>query len=117
MQDSGYFGSESVTWKISSEAVLILAGAGRAILMQIAHPLVAMGVSAHSSYMSDPFGRAERTFLFGQMLSFGGTKTAQQAARAINRMHMHVQGTLPMQAGVHIGTRSQTIALGACDFG
>ncbi len=97
---SGYFGPDSATWKIGSEAVLAFGGA-RAVLMQLAHPLVAMGVSEHSSYMSDPFGRTERTFLLGQMLTFGSTQTARKAAATINRLHTHVQGELPAAAGAY----------------
>jgi uncharacterized protein (DUF2236 family) len=100
MQDHGYFGKQSMTWKVASEAVVTLGGS-RAVLMQIAHPLVAMGVMNHSRYMSDPLGRAERTFMLGQFLAFGSTSAAQRAARTINRLHTHVHGTLPMQAGAY----------------
>lgn len=100
MHQHGYFGPGSATWKITSEAILTLAGA-RAVLLQLAHPLVALGVSTHSSYMSDPLGRAERTFLLGQMLTFGTNTTAHTAARTINRLHQHVQGVLPLEAGAH----------------
>lgn len=100
MRDSGYFGAESATWKIWQEAILLLAG-GRAVLMQLAHPLVAMGVSRHSRYMQDPLGRADSTFILGQMLTFGSTSTAREAARTINRLHTHVYGTLPFLAGAY----------------
>jgi len=100
MQDHGYYGPESVTWKVGRETAILLGGA-RAVLMQIAHPLVAMGVSEHSAYMSDPFGRTWNTFLLGQMLTFGSSKTAQRAARTINRLHQHVHGTLSARAGVY----------------
>lgn len=100
MQDHGYYGPESVTWKISREAAILLGG-GRAVLMQLAHPLVAMGVSEHSDYMTDPFGRSWNTFLLGQMLTFGSSKTARSAARRINRLHKHVRGTLAAGAGVY----------------
>src|SRR5260221_1969017 len=69
--------------------------------MQLAHPLVAIGVSEHSNYMSDPFGRSWHTFLLGQMLTFGSSKTARSAARPINRLHKHVHGTLPAGAGAY----------------
>jgi uncharacterized protein (DUF2236 family) len=72
-------------------------------LMQVAHPLVAQGVSEHSRYMTDPFGRAERTFMLGQMLTFGSTATARRAARTINRLHTHVRGTLPITVGDYPG--------------
>jgi uncharacterized protein (DUF2236 family) len=100
LRDEGYFGSNSMTWKIGREAILMLGGA-RAVLMQLAHPLVAMGVSAHSSYMKDPFGRTERTFMLGQMLTFGTTNTARHAARRINRLHLHVHGELTTTAGAY----------------
>ncbi|HEU5230439.1 MAG TPA: oxygenase MpaB family protein [Ktedonobacteraceae bacterium] len=98
MLDNGYFGKESVTWKVARESILNLGG-GRAVLMQLAHPLVAAGVSEHSRYMSDPLGRAESTFMLGQLLTFGSVDTARRAARTINRLHTHVHGTLPLEAG------------------
>ncbi len=98
MQDYGYYGPDSAMWKIASEAILNIGGA-RAVLMQLAHPLVAMGVSTHSSYMADPLGRAERTFMLSQMLTFGSQITARRAARTINRLHTHVHGTLQTQVG------------------
>jgi len=105
MQDYGYYGPDSVTWKISREAAILLGGT-RAVLMQVAHPLVALGVSEHSNYLTDPFGRSWHTFLLGQMLTFGSSTTARSAARTINRLHQHVRGTLPAQAGAYTsGTR------------
>ncbi|MDQ6662132.1 MAG: DUF2236 domain-containing protein [Chloroflexota bacterium] len=98
MSHATTFGAGSVTWKITSEAAITLGGA-RAVLMQIAHPLVAAGVSAHSSYMTDPYGRAMSTFLLGQMITFGSSDMARQAARTINRLHTHVYGTLSTKAG------------------
>ena len=100
MQKHGYFGSESMTWKIGQEFILLLGGA-RAVLMQLAHPLVAMGVSEHSSYMTKPFQRTLHTYYLGQMLTFGNTVTARQAAHTINQLHKHVHGSLPLDAGAY----------------
>lgn len=100
MQKHGYFGSESMTWRIGQESILLLGGA-RAVLMQLAHPLVALGVSEHSSYMTDPFKRTEHTFLLGQMLTFGTTAKARQAARTINHLHKRVHGILQTEAGAY----------------
>lgn len=98
-------GPGSIGWKVNRESVILLGGT-RAVLMQIAHPLVAMGVSAHSDYMVDPFGRAKRTFLLGEILTFGTQAKARQAANTINQKHLFVHGELPMNAGVFSkGTR------------
>ena len=96
--DYGFYGPGSVAWKVGRE-VAVLLGGSRAVLMQLAHPLVAMGVSKHSSYMSDPFGRAERTFMHGEWLMFGSLEKARKAAREINHLHKGVHGTLPIEAG------------------
>lgn len=102
MKDYGLYGPGSATWKIASETVITLGGT-RAVLMQIAHPLVATGVCAHSSYMTDPLSRLERTFVLGQKITFGSHILAHEAARTINRLHTHVHGTLPEQAGGFAG--------------
>jgi uncharacterized protein (DUF2236 family) len=92
-------------WKVNRESVVLLGGS-RAVSMQLAHPLVAMGVSAHSDYMVDPFGRAKRTFVLGEILTFGSYEKARQAARFINRKHFFVHGELSADAGVFSqGTR------------
>ena len=88
----------SVTWKVAQEAIINLGGA-RAVLMQLAHPLVAAGVDNHSSYLRNPIGRTEHTYVLGQMITFGSTATAHEAARTINRLHTHVSGTLATNAG------------------
>lgn len=102
MVDFGYYGPDSVAWKVNREWVVLLGGT-RAVLMQIAHPLVAMGVSKHSTYMTDPFGRAARTFLLGEKLTFGSSRTARQAARTINNLHKHVHGHLSDTSGAFAG--------------
>ena len=48
-----------MAWRIHRERVL-LAGWGRAILLQIAHPKVARGVAEHSGFASDRWGRLRR---------------------------------------------------------
>lgn len=98
LHDFGYYGPDSVTWKVGREWAVLLGG-GRAVLMQLAHPLVALGVSNHSNYMQDPFGRANRTFLRGEELAFGTSRIARQSARLINNLHKEVHGKLPTDAG------------------
>ncbi|HEY7127527.1 MAG TPA: oxygenase MpaB family protein [Ktedonobacterales bacterium] len=95
---AGYYGPGSVTWRVGREAVLLVGG-GRAVLMQLAHPLVAAGVSQHSSYEQDPTGRFRRTFTLGQTLAFGTRSEARKAAQTINQRHKPVEGTLHAAAG------------------
>ena len=57
----GLFGPDSVSWKINREAGLFLA-AGRATLLQLAHPWVAAAIAEHSRTLHDPIGRFHQTF-------------------------------------------------------
>ena len=41
----GIFGPESLTWRVDREAAVFL-GAGRALLLQLAHPWVAAAISS-----------------------------------------------------------------------
>jgi uncharacterized protein (DUF2236 family) len=91
--DPGLFGPGSVTWRVMAEPVLML-GAGRALLMQAAHPLVAAGAIEHSTYASDPYGRFGRTVEWVTMVCFGTTAEARRACRHVNRLHAAVEGRL-----------------------
>jgi uncharacterized protein (DUF2236 family) len=95
---AGYFGPASMTWRVASEAALLLGG-GRAVLMQLAHPLVAAGVGQHSSWSSDPWGRTFKTVELTQAIAFGRRSEARAAARVINRLHVGVTGALSTSAG------------------
>src|SRR5439155_27288302 len=56
----GLFGPESVVWRVNREAVALLGG-GRALLLQVAHPLVAAAVAAHSPLRAEPLVRLPPT--------------------------------------------------------
>lgn len=87
-------GPGSITWTINRE-VLVVAGWGRAILLQLAHPPIGAGVHAHSSFRGSlraGLRRLESTV--GAMLSitFGDTERMVQAAAGINAIHDRVRG-------------------------
>lgn len=74
---------------------ILLMGAGRALLMQAAHPLVAQGAIDHSNYATDPYGRLERTVEWVTVVSFGTTAEATRATRRVVGLHRRVKGRLP----------------------
>jgi uncharacterized protein (DUF2236 family) len=91
--DSGLFGPGSVTWRVMAEPLLML-GAGRALLMQAAHPLVAEGAIEHSAYATEPFARFRRTVEWVTVVCYGTTAEARRASRGVNRLHVPVRGRL-----------------------
>jgi uncharacterized protein (DUF2236 family) len=84
--------------RVSGEPVLLFGG-GRALLLEIAHPLVAAGVADHSNYRSDPFGRLQRTLEAMTAIVFRDRAAALAAARGVERAHQRVFGRLPEAAG------------------
>ena len=95
---AGLFGPESVSWRINREAILFLA-AGRALLMQLAHPWVAQAVAEHSVSLDDAVGRFHRTFSATFSFVFGTTDQALDAARRLHRRHEAIRGVLGESAG------------------
>ncbi|MFN8639395.1 MAG: oxygenase MpaB family protein [Dehalococcoidia bacterium] len=76
---------------MNRESILLLGG-GRALLMQLAHPQVAAGVAAHSSFRDDRLGRFLRTVRPVYAMVFGTAEESTSAAARIARRHRPVVG-------------------------
>lgn len=87
----GFYGPDSMMWRINREAVLLGAGPA-ALLLQIAHPLVAEGVAQHSNFEADPFRRLHGTIRTTMDLVFGDGPAAERAVRRLNGVHRTVRG-------------------------
>jgi uncharacterized protein (DUF2236 family) len=95
---AGIFGPASMMWRVDREAAVFL-GAGRAILLQLAHPWVASAIAEHSRTLADPIGRFHRTFGVVFTMVFGTVDQAIAAARRLHRRHVGIQGRLTETAG------------------
>jgi uncharacterized protein (DUF2236 family) len=95
---SGVFGPRSITWQVNREAAIFL-GAGRALLLQLAHPWVAAAVAQHSDTFANPIGRFHRTFGTVFTMVFGTLDQSFEAARRLHRRHASIEGTLQSAAG------------------
>jgi uncharacterized protein (DUF2236 family) len=93
------FQSSSVFWRVNREIACGLAGP-RAVLMQIAHPLVAAGVAEHSRFRTARFGRLYRTAMAAAAITFCSEDLALRAIRSIDRKHLKVHGVLRKAAGI-----------------
>src|SRR4051794_7248329 len=95
---SGLFGPISVIWRVARETVLFL-GAGRALLLQLAHPWIANAIAEHSSVLVNPIGRFHRTFGLTFTMTFGTRDQAIGAARRLHHRHAAIHGILPQTIG------------------
>src|SRR6202040_1223202 len=85
------FPPDALIRQVDSEAVILLGG-GRALLMQVAHPLVATAVLEHSDFAAHPFGRLQRTLATVYPVVFGTPEQAGRAIRSLSRVHQGVTG-------------------------
>jgi uncharacterized protein (DUF2236 family) len=90
---AGVFGPSSTSWKINRESALFL-GAGRAALLQLAHPWVATALDQHSHVMERPVARFHSTFRIVFTMVFGSLAQAAAAARHLYNLHTHIQGNM-----------------------
>ena len=98
--DPGYFGPQSMMWKINKE-ITVLFGGARALLMHAAHPLIAAGARQTSFYQRDPWKRLIRTLSLQNSVTFGTKKEADESAHRINKLHEVIKGKDPISQGTY----------------
>jgi uncharacterized protein (DUF2236 family) len=97
---AGFFGPDSVSWRLNCESAVFL-GAGRAALLQLAHPWVAASLLHHSGLLHDAIGRFHSTFRVIYTMLFGTRAQALAASRQLYRRHSGITGELPHTVGAH----------------
>lgn len=90
-----------VAFRINGERLVIL-GWMRAILLQLAHPLIAAGVFEHSGFRESPVAairRLHHTTRAMLALTFGDEARRARAIDGIRRIHTRVNGSLRERVG------------------
>src|SRR6202790_5908234 len=91
---AGIFGPQSISWKVNRESALFL-GAGRAALLQLAHPWVAAALDRHSNLRNDPLARFHNQFRVVFTMIFGTLPQALGASHHLYHVHTRIKGQLP----------------------
>jgi uncharacterized protein (DUF2236 family) len=98
--DPGYFGPNSMMWKVNKE-ITVLFGGARALLMHAAHPLIAAGARQTSFYQRDPWKRLIRTLSLQNSVTFGTKQEADESAHRINKLHEVIKGKDEVSGGTY----------------
>lgn len=85
------FPPDAVLRRVNGEPGVLL-GAGRALVLQLAHPAVAQGVADHSSFRQEPFRRLQGTFEALHAVVYGSEELATAVAQRVRRIHRTVVG-------------------------
>jgi uncharacterized protein (DUF2236 family) len=89
--DAGFFGPDSVTWRIHGDPTMWVGGL-RALFLQALHPQVISTVLAHSDFRTDPWGRLRRTAEYVGTVTYGSTPQVRKTVARVRGMHRRVPG-------------------------
>ena len=85
------FAPGSVIRRVNAEPAVAF-GAGRALLLQLAHPAVAQGVEDHSEFKKNPFKRLQGTLESVAGVVFGSRELGDGIGRRVRWVHEHIVG-------------------------
>lgn len=85
------FPTDSAIRRVNLEPAVLL-GAGRALLLQLAHPVVAQGVQDHSEFRQNPFKRLQGTLEATYAAVYGSEELAHGVGRRIRWIHDFITG-------------------------
>ncbi len=89
---AGLYGPGSEAWRLNREAFLLLGAGPRALLLQLAHPLVAEGVDQHSDFRRDPWRRLQGTLESYLRIVYGTAPAARGEIARLERIHRRITG-------------------------
>jgi uncharacterized protein (DUF2236 family) len=96
----GLYTPDDMLWRVHRELLGMLAGS-RALLLELAHPMIAAGVGQHSDFRRRPLHRLFHTLRVMQRMSFGNADAVHQAALRVHGCHQAVHGELTETAGCY----------------
>jgi uncharacterized protein (DUF2236 family) len=93
-KDPGWFGPDSVAWRVHADSSMLVAGM-TAFALQALHPRAMAGVWDHSAFGGDFFGRTRRTGEFVQGVVYDPSAAAERRCAGLRRIHDRVVGHTP----------------------
>jgi uncharacterized protein (DUF2236 family) len=89
----GFFGPDSVTWRVHSDPSFSVGGL-RALLLQALHPVAMDGVARFSGgFRDEPWPRLIRTATYVDTLTFGTRAEAVEAVARVRGIHRRLSAT------------------------
>jgi uncharacterized protein (DUF2236 family) len=86
-----WFCQDDAIWRVHADTSMFIGGI-RALLLQSLHPVAMLGVSEHSGFRSDPWGRLQRTSKFLATTTYGTVADGERSIRIVRAIHKRVTG-------------------------
>ncbi|MEB3069007.1 oxygenase MpaB family protein [[Mycobacterium] vasticus] len=99
-EDYGFFGPDSVTWRVWSYPTSLSIGFQRAVVIEELDPGLVASVDATQAIYDRPRTRYDRTLRYFAMVAFGESRTTAEAADMLVRIHSKAIGVDPV-TGAH----------------
>lgn len=95
-EDYGFFGPDSVTWKVWSYPTSLTVGFQRAVVIEELDPALVAAVDKTQGIYARPRTRYDRTLRYFAMVAFADTRATSQAADVLVKVHSKAVGTDPV---------------------
>lgn len=94
--DYGFFGPDSVVWKVFMHPASFTTGFQRTVLTEMFEPFLLASVNDTEAVMKRPAVRYDRTMQYVSTVAFGDSKTVTQAAHILYKIHSQIRGKEPL---------------------
>jgi uncharacterized protein (DUF2236 family) len=98
-QDYGFFGPDSVSWKVWSYPSSLTVGFQRAVVIEELDPNLIAAVDKTHDIYKRPRTRYDRTVRYFAMVAFGGSRETATASDVLVKIHSKAIGTEPYGGG------------------
>jgi uncharacterized protein (DUF2236 family) len=95
-EDYGFFGPDSVTWKVWSYPTSLTIGFQRAVVVEELDPALVASVDETHAIFDRPRTRYDRTLRYFAMVAFGDSRSTSKAADVLVKVHSKGIGTDPV---------------------
>ncbi|MUL64236.1 hypothetical protein BOO86_07155 [Mycobacterium sp. CBMA 234] len=96
LADYGFFGPDSVTWKVWGHVTTPITGLQRAVVVEELDPSLIAAVDATQANYDRPRTRYDRTVRYFATVAFGDSETVIKAADVLVKVHSKAIGTEPV---------------------
>ncbi|KRF16657.1 hypothetical protein ASG90_10340 [Nocardioides sp. Soil797] len=91
-EDYGFFGPDSITWRVWSYPTSLTVGFQRAVVIEELDPALVAAVATTNDIRYRPRTRYDRTLRYFAMVAFGDSRSTSQAADVLVKIHSKAIG-------------------------
>ena len=100
-EDYGFFGPDSVTWKVWSYPTSLTIGFQRAVVVEELDPALVAAVDKTSDIYKRPRTRYDRTLRYFAMVAFADSRSTSHVADVLVKVHSKAIGTDPYSGAAY----------------